>query len=277
MQTDSNQLSQLQSLLDLGVITQEEFESAKQRLLDLESDQKSPTSSEEPVNSQPENQNPKNPQVGWWVIIIAVVAMLIVISTLFTHKGGNNNYDSYESSSSQFPEMTEDVDSDVNYDYSEYNVAEPEEGVFIGNPWCKDFFKNEWGEEDVNLPMMYVLLKSAGWNIRIDYVAPTEANRHGVFRFYLLDDDGYLTDCSGPVNIFVRGAGGGTYNVEVTGTRNGITFVEDPSMIEGLKLLFDQGAFDVRMEFDKYNERHSAQARCESFTGSFQEALDRYL
>lgn len=196
------------------------------------------------------------------------VAIIVIIAL---SKPGNNevtysdDYDATEQICFEEDTITYDIPEEIGDDLS------------LGNPWRKDFFQNEWGEDITNSPYLYTVLNGSGWDIHIDYIPPTSDFRWGAFRFWLLDNDGRLTSSYGPVNILVRGSDGETNSIEVTGTRDGITFVEEPASIETLKHYLNQESFDIRMEFEKYNERHSTQARWNSSDSSLLEAIDKLL
>lgn len=145
------------------------------------------------------------------------------------------------------------------------------------NPWHKDYFKNEWGEQDLTKPYLYATMGGSNWNIHIDYLPADSEDPYGIFRFYIVDSDGYITSSYEPVNILVRGSDGETMVVDVTGTRDYVTFVEDPSTVYALMQMLDQETFDIQMQFGKWNERHSTQAKWYCDPGFFRHAIDTML
>lgn len=268
MENKYAQLAQLKSLLDSGALTQEEFDAAKKRILDSEDKPRPKESSTE--DALPEKKgSSSSKKLPKWVIPAVIVAIVIIVVIIVSVSGSKGSKDSSY-------DVTEEIVGDT-ICVLEGEDYEPIDGLTLGNPWRKDYFKNEWGEKNENSPMIYTILTGTGWDIHIDYVPPTEESRWGLFRLYLVDEDGKMTNSSGPVTIQVRNIEGDTDVVEVTGTRDGVTFIEDPTSIEILKHYLDQETFDIRVEFEKYNERHATQARWEIASGSFQEAIDKLL
>lgn len=140
------------------------------------------------------------------------------------------------------------------------------------NPWHLEHFQNEWGE-DTEKAYIYTILSGNSWNIRIDYIPEDLQATSGVFRFSITDNEGHIQNMYGPVYIIVRDRSGENLSIPVLGVKGSIAFVEDSDAVDGLKALLDNEDFDIRMEFEKYNERHSTQARWESTPGSLQEAI----
>ena len=269
MTSKYDQLTQLKALLDSGALTQEEFDAAKKRILDSDEEPSKQESSKNTLTADGQN-NPTRKKMPKWIIAVAVAAVAMVVVIVVTTTGGKDSEEPYDVA-------TDVVEADTLYAVDEYAEEEFGDGLTLGNPWRKDYFKNEWGEQNSDSPFIYTVLDGSGWDIHIDYIPPTEEMRWGLFRFYLLDSDGHLTSSYGPVNILVRGADGETSSIEATGTRDGITFVEDPSEIETLKHYLDEESFDIQLEFEKYNERHKTQAHWDACKGSFEEAKNKLL
>lgn len=262
-----NQLTKLKALLDSGALTQEEFDAAKARIL-ADSDT---LNTSHPVATSPAPRNNKK-----WIVLgisAAIIVVVVILVIVLSNAKKGNRYNG------EFAEEFEVADSCIDVPGETFDEwdEEPSDGLTIGNPWRKGFFLNEWGEENPNKPYIYATIDGTGLDIHIDYVPPTEESRWGVFRFYLEDNDGHFTESSGPVNIIVRAANGHTEYIEITGTREGITFVEDPGSIEILKHYLDEEQVDIQMEYVKYNERHKTQGRLESTRGSFGEAINKLL
>lgn len=275
METKYEQLSQLKTLLDSGALTQEEFDAAKKRILNTE--ESANTSQMPTVPNDNKIPAPLSKSVSKkWTLwgaggVLAIIILLIVVCN-------NNDATQINTNEAQGLEAAK-TESDAQFEEALAMAADmnEDEGLTIGNPWRKDYFHNEWGEEITDSPFIYTILDGTGWKIQIDFIPPTQEWRWGMFRFYLLDNDYRKTSSYDPVNILVRGSDGETRVIDVTETRDGITYVIEPSAITLLSHYLDQETFDIRMEFDKYNERHATQARWESSPGSYQEAITKLL
>lgn len=266
----NDQLSQLKDLLDSGALTQDEFDAAKSRILNSEDEHTPSMQLQTPMHRDADTSPATKKKMQRGIILGCIgtmVAIVIILRSTHDSKAPTYPYDSEELVISDASTVT------YGYDYPEEIADE----LPIGNPWRKDYFHNEWGEDITDSPFIYTVLDGTSWNIHIDYIPPTDEMRWGLFRVYLVDDEGHITDSFGPVNILIRGSDGETNALEITGTRDGITFIEDPSTIEELKYYLNQSMFDIRMEFEKYNERHATQARLESYPGLFLEAIDKLL
>lgn len=269
MKTKYDQLAQLKTLLDSGALTQEEFDAAKKRILDSV-DTPQPKESSEDASLSENKVSSSAKKLPKWIIPAAIGVIAVIVIIVVSIAGRK---DSMDTSYTADEEILEDTIAYADED-DEYALND---GLTLGNPWRKDYFKNEWGEINENSPMIYAIIKGSGWDIHIDYVPPTDELRWGLFRFYLLDDDGHLTNSYGPVSILIRDYTGNTESIEVTGTKDGVTFVEDPTYIEMLKHYLDQEQFDIQMEYEKYNERHRTQAHWDASLGSFGEAVNNLL
>lgn len=266
-----DKLAKLQALLDSGVLSQEEFDTAKRRILEGADSLPQQGQVKPPPFPFEKAQPSPNKHLKWIIfgVIGAVVVIVgVVIAVLSLYSGSSEQIDSYD--------LSEQIPTDTIAYVCDYQ-EETDNGVSLFNPWRKDFLHNEWGEDDPNYPYLYTVLDGTSWNIQLDYMPPRSEADWESFRFYLLDRDGHITSSYAPVNILIRGSDGETKFVEVTGTRDGITFVEDPTTVEALKYYLDHESFDIRMEFGKYNERHATQSRWECHPGSFQEAIDKFL
>lgn len=176
--------------------------------------------------------------------------------------------------------VTEEAETDVeNYLDSSFSNAMGEnsdEYFETFNPWQVHNFVNEWGEETEH-KFLSTVIQASGWDINIQYKPGETQLPQGAFRFSIIDDDGHTEEMWGPVNIYIRGSDGETKAVEVTGVRDNLAFVEDPNTVAELKYYFDQENFDIRMEFEKYLERHTSQGRWESTPGFFKRAIETML
>lgn len=275
MASKYDQLTKLKDLLDAGTLTQEEFDAAKKRILDTEDSTNISPMPPIPNDNKAPVSLSKYASKKWilWGIggVLAIIIMLIVVcnkrDVSQINTNGNQDWDAAKAESdAQFEEALA-MAADMNED----------DGLSIGNPWRKEYFRNEWGEEITDSPFIYTVLDGTGWKIQIDFIPPTQEWRWGMFRFYLLDNDYRKTSSYGPINILVRGSDGETRVIDVAETRDGITYVIEPSAITLLSHYLDQETFDIRMEFDKYNERHATQARWEASPGSYGEAINKLL
>lgn len=199
--------------------------------------------------------------------------LLLGVVILLASCGNKSKRDYASEEDSTIEIMEEYVDPSYSYaqeetmDFSEYDSGE--DYTLTANPWTKDYFHNEWGEDDMDSPFIYTVLGSTPWNLKLDYIPPTSAQPTGLFRFSLLNDEGGYEDMFGPVNILIRAADGETKAIKVTGVKNSVAFVEDPATVTSLKRHLDQDDFDILMQFEKYNERHRVQTRWESTPGLF--------
>lgn len=145
------------------------------------------------------------------------------------------------------------------------------------NPWRKGYFKNEWGEDNPNLPYIYTTITGSAWDIHVGYEsAKSTQTASGVFGIYIMDEHGH-TSMYAPVNILIRGADGETKNVPVTDVTDGVAYITNPGAVAVLMDYLNTDQFDILLEFDKYNERHATQARWEASPGSYGEAINKLL
>lgn len=269
MKTKYDQLAQLKTLLDSGTLTQEEFDSAKKRLLSSDNTEQQEVSSRTTEQSNEVIPAAKK-KLPKWIIQTSIAVIAIIVIIMVSISSGKESKETYYTDN-------EEVLADTIAYATEDDEYALHDDLTLGNPWRKDYFHNEWGEENQNAPFIYATIKGDGLDIHVDYVPPTEQSRWGVFRFYLLDDDGHMTSSYGPVNILLRDTNGETESIEVTGTKDGVTFVEDPTYIEVLKHYLDLEQFDILMEYEKYNERHRSQGHWDASSGSFGEAVNNLL
>ena len=276
MNTKYDQLKELKNLLDSGLLTQEEFDKAKQRVLD---NSIQPVSSDKLDESQESNKKTMIDSVKnkKWIIILIAIAIIIVTSIVLSNRDTTppryeySDYTSAHSSDDNSDYDSEDVNDIIVYEDTIADAFVP------SSRWHINYFNNEWGEPNKEDAFLYTTIGGNAWNIRVDYIPSSEEYPYGSFRFSIRDKYGYLEKSSGPVYIIVRGPDGETKNVEVAGTNNSLTFVEDPATVYALKLYFDQYDFDIKMEFDKWLERHSTQGRWIATPGDFQKAIETLL
>lgn len=278
MESKYDQLTQLKALLDAGVLSQEEFEAAKRRILESEYVLEQPTpdlqltlTSNKPIT--PDSQG----NIKWIVFgVVSVIVIILIVVIVAIATSGNNDGTNGQIASDAYKEeivapSDEDQIVELEGNHTDYPDDMSEQGDIL-NPWRLDYFKNDRG--DTTSPMIYAVLSGTAWDIHIDY---HQNHGAGTFRIYIEDDEGHKEDMYAPVNILVRGSDGETRIVEVTGVRNGIVFIEDPATVEGLSMYLNNDNFDILMEFSKYNERHSTKARWESAHGCFKSAIDKWL
>ena len=266
MNEQINQLTKLKELLDTGALTPEEFETARQRI--FESDFQSNSKDQERSNYTPYNglTAPHHSMTKVWIIIGTVVLVLIGLFAVIS-LGDNSMVSNTET-------ILEVAADPIDYSLFEEVDVNSDEYFETHNRWKLSHFTNEWGEEKPDDPFLYTTLYSSQWNIRVDYIPPYSDNPHGLFRFSILDKDGHKENSYGPVDIIVRGTDGETKSVEITATENGFTYVQDPATVEGLKYYFDHEDFDIKIEFENYLERHSAQSHWTCYPGFFTRAIN---
>lgn len=279
MTSKHDQLSKLNVLLESGVLTQEEFDAAKRRVINSQNEPKSNTTVEKSLNTV-ESSSPIKYKRSHCILIgigIATIILAIAIIALCGNKDSSINENSYGyTEESPIPSDKEQIAA-LEKMYADTPEASFEERFELMNPWHKGYFKNEWGEDNPNQPYIYTTLSGAAWNIHIGYEsAQSSQTTSGVFGLYIMDSDG-KTSMFGPVNILVRGSDGETMSVPVTDVSDGVAYIADPGAVEGLKVYLNSDQFDILMEFDKYNERHKTQAHWWSESGFFQHAIDTML
>lgn len=251
-------LTKLKGLLDSGVLTQEEFDVAKRRILNNEEALFSP------------RNNTK------WIIIGAITVVIVVVFILLSSKKEENPYSGYVSNEIEATPVQDDAAA------LEEILSRMHEDSFVErfdrfNPWHKMYFQNEWGEPDTDKPYLSAPLHGNSWDISLDYMPPEEDYPYGSFRLYLVDRDGHMTSSYGPVNFLIRGSAGEAKIVTITGTKDGFTFIEDQSTVYALKHYLDQEEFDFQLEFEKYNERHVTRGKWYCDKGFFQHAIETML
>ena len=275
MESKYDRLTQLKKLLDSGALNQDEFDAAKKRILDTEdSTNISPVPPIPKGNKTPASLS-KSASKKWilWGTggVLAIIILLIVVC----NKGGvsqintNGNQDwgaAKAESDAQFEEALA-MAADMNED----------DGLSIGNPWRKGYFKNEWGEDNPNLPYIYTTISGSAWDIHVGYEsAKSTKTASGVFGIYIMDEHGH-TSMYAPVNILIRGADGETKNVPVTDVTDGVAYITDPGAVAVLMDYLNTDQFDILLEFDKYNERHKTKAHWWSEPGFFNHAIETML
>lgn len=261
METKFSKLAQLRSLFESGALTKEEFEAARERLFATVNPESAQSPYQTASRHSDEGKSTSGSVSNKWILL--GVGCLIVIAVIIMTVMDNDEEKIPTDTDPALALARAEEEGDAYMQQVMDNMPkETEEEIFERyNPWSLDYFKNEWGEIDSSNPMLYTTLSGTGWDIHVDYIPITQHNPDESFRFYILDSDSIITTMDGPVNIIVRGSNGVTCDVPVTGVRNSIAFIEDPSTVAGLKMCFDKEDFDIKMEFDKYNERHATQAR----------------
>lgn len=266
MESKYEQLENLKQLLDTGALTQEEFEVAKQRILDNAEVSVPNQENKSHVNATSKTTKNKKALIIGAVILVAIIIVICLISSKATSTPSVSNDETLDWAAAEAEaqaHMDEVLANCISEDSDEY--------FELHNRWHIQHFKNEWGEE-TDRGYIYTILSGTGWNMRIDYIPGDEQAPNGVFRFSIVDNEGFIEDMDGPANIIVREANKETYEVDVKGVQGSMAFVEDALSVEGLKQILDQGSFDILMEFEKYNERHRCQAKFEDTPGFFSRA-----
>jgi len=213
-----------------------------------------------------------------WIYIGVGGAIILAIVLVIIFKGDktpSHNPEISDESEYAIPSDEEQI-AELQNLYTDIPEETFEEQFDTFNPWRVEHFLNEWGEETEH-KFLSTVIQASGWNINIQYKPGDTQLPQGAFRFSIVDDDGHTEEMWDPVNIYIRGSDGETKAVEVTGVRNNLAFVEDPNTVAALKYYFDQENFDIRMEFEKYLERHTSQGRWESTPGYFNRAVEILL
>ena len=211
--------------------------------------------------------NKLNLPVLWLVRIIFLTAIL---SSCSVGKRYDNNDNEFSTA------ITGEIE-DGHIAYSNAPQADLEDCFEFRNPWHKEYFHNDWGEDDTAHPMLVThIIGESLWNLRIEYIPPTEDLPLEWFRVFITED-GNITSMYGPAEILVRGSDGETHNVEVSTVEDYAAYIGEPSSVNILKYYLNQDQFDIRINFEKWNERHHTQGRWWSDAGYFQRAINTML
>lgn len=252
-QEQISRLRELKGLLDAGVLNQEEFDAAKKKLLE-----------EDFQPSIPSTKSNSSSQRKWWYIGGAgVIACGIVALCLNTCGNRSNAY--YDSA---------DSDTLTAYnqelDLSGFIEEGSEEDFEFNNPWKKEYFLNEYGEEMPEHSFIRTYI-SGSWMLQIAY-----SNEMG-FRFTLHDKDDELKHLYSPVSIIFRNADKEEYFVDPDKVENHCVYVTNPDNIRGIGNLLENGTFDILMNYQMYNEEHQMVWKVNMSSGFFMKSVESML
>lgn len=253
MSNKYEELTKLKELFDSGVLSREEFDTAKNKLLEKDTQ-----------SSIPSTKSNSSSQRKWWYIGGAgVIACGIVALCLNTCGNRSNTY--YDS-----------ADSDTLTAYnqelelSDFIEEGSEEDFEFNNPWKKEYFLNEYGEEMPEHPFIRTYI-SGSWMLQIAY-----SNEMG-FRFTLHDKDDELKHLYSPVSIIFRNADKEEYFVEPDKVENHCVYVTNPDNIRGIGNLLENGTFDILMNYQMYNEEHQMVWKVDMRSGFFMKSVESML
>lgn len=279
------ELNKLKSLLDSGVLTQEEFETEKEKVLKSSTISQSTETKEGDIQSVHSNDKAKSQQgmsnkkkLG---IIAAVVfsAVFIIAIISLCKNTGNQTYDSYnETAIADTAEITNSSDTYVTNDDESINfdnfVQEGSDEDFeINCPWRREYFHNDFGEELLDQPYIATSFQGS-WNLEIAF------NYDMGFRFALRDNDGEYKHIYSPVVISFRIANGEIYKIIPDDVRNHCAYIQEQDnmrLIAGI--LETQHKFDILMSYEMYNEPHKMTWNVDYLAGTsmFSKAVDKFL
>lgn len=256
MSNKYEELTKLKELLDSGVLSQEEFDTAKKKL--LEGDTQS---------SIPSTKSNSSSQRKWWYIGGAGVIACGIVALCLNTCGNRNEYAYYDSDSDTASTMTA-----YNQELGMSGFVEDgsEEDYEINNPWKKEFFHDEYGEDMPEHPFIRTYI-SGSWMLQIAY-----SNEMG-FRFSLHDKDNELKHLYSPVSIIFRTAEKEEYFIEPDKVDNYCVYVSDPDNIRGIGNLLENGTFDIFMNYQMYNEEHQMVWKVNMSSGFFKKSVERML
>ena len=279
------ELNKLKSLLDSGVLTQEEFETEKEKVLKSLTISQSADTKGGDIQSVHSNDKAKLQQgmsdkkkLGIIAAVVSSAVFIIAIISLCKNTG-NQTYDSYnETAIADTAEVTNSSDTYVTNDDESINPDNfvqdgSEEDFEINCPWRKEYFHNEFGEDMPEHP--YIVTSIGGsWNLQIAY-------SHEIgFRFALRDNDGEYKHLYSPVLIIFRTKDGNKYEVTPDNVENNCAFVQNSNDVSYIaKLLDTQSKFDILMSYEMYNEPHKMTWNVDFLGGTsmFNKAVERFL
>lgn len=250
------ELTKLKELFDADILSQEEFDDAKKKLLEGDSQSSSPSAK---TNSPSYKK--------WWYIGGISVIFCGIISLCLNNCGDKTEYAYYDSSAFDSTAVTV-YDQDL--DSSEAIEEGSEEDYEINNPWKKGYFHNDFGEDMLDHPYIKTYV-SGSWNLEIAY-----SNDMG-FRFSLHDNDGELKHIYAPISIVFRTKNKDKYLVEPEVVENYCAYVYDSDNVRGIASLLEEGEFDILMKYEMWNEPHQMVWNVNLRPGMFSKSVERML
>ena len=250
------ELTKLKELLDSGVLTKEEFDTAKKKL--LEGDVRT---------SIPSDKTNSSSRRTWWFMGSSAIIASLIGSLCYYNCSEKSEYSYYESSDIDSVQVTAyEEDLDLTSGIEEGS----EEDYEFNNPWKKEYFHNEYGEDMPEHPYIRTYI-SGSWALQIAY-----SNEMG-FRFSLHDNDDELKHLYAPVSIIFRTAGNEEYFIEPNIVDNHCVYVNDPDNVRGIGNLLNGGSFDILLNYQMYNEPHHMVWNVEPRPGFFVKSVQRML
>lgn len=280
------ELNKLKSLLDSGILTQEEFEAEKAKILvssnlsqTIETkDNDMQSISSDNCKSPSQQGKPNKRRIA---IIAAVIfsAVLIIAIIGLCKNTGSQSYDSNnETADANTVEAVNPSDADVANDDESINTDNfvqegSDEDFEINCPWRKEYFHNDFGEDMPEHP--YIVTSIVGsWNLEIAY-----SHEMG-FRFALRDNDGEYQHMYSPISIIFRTKDGNTYEIAPDNVENYCAFIQSSDNVKDIaQILETQSKFDILMYYQMYNEPHKMTWKVDDLGGTFMfnKAVEKYL
>lgn len=271
------QHEQHQSLSVSDATPQETIDIAKKKNLDSVDEPEADYAGDDSTAPRESSSPTKNNRPKWILLVVSAIIIFLIVIILSL----KNSLDASKYSDGCYENELSTAVAEENGDnymaFSNDSQANFEDRFETRNPWHKEYLLNEWGEEDTTHPMLVThIIGESLWNIRIEYIPPTDNLPFECFRVYITED-GAITSMYGPAEILVRGADGETHNVEIGTIEDYAAYIIDSSNVNMLKNYLNQDEFEIRINFEKWNERHHTQGRWWSDAGFFQKAINTLL
>lgn len=296
-----DKLIELNKLYEAGILTKEEIEAEKQKLLlsDSEYNASQETSVSETVTAvtvstenneeqmasdntlsttQQTNTPPTSNMKRTWWIIGGVVILCVVIALIISNSKESLHKESWNSYNDEIAD-TDITDDDI--------IIEDETGDFTIDDdsdesyglWYKDYFTNEWGEEMPEHPFIIRYVRGeSSYSLNVLY-------SHEIgFRFHLTDDERdhemvSISSVCNSVSLLFRDADGDTYEIEPDEVDNDhhMVYVRDADNIRFIAQLLNSGKCNILMKYGLYLEPHSSKWTYNDMQGDFFEAVEELL
>ena len=251
-----DELTKLKELFDAGILSQEEFDETKKKLLEDDSQ-----------SSNLSTKTNSSSYKKWWYIGGISFIFCGIVALCLNNCGNKTEYAYYDSSAFDSTAVT---DYEQELDLSEGIEEGSEEDYEINNPWKKDYFHNDFGEDMLDYPYIRTYV-SGSWNLEIAY------NNEMGFRFSLHDHDGELKHMYSPISIVFRTTNKEKYLVEPDAVENYCAYVYDSDNVSGIATLLEEGKFDILMEYEMYNEQHRMVWNVDMSSGMFSKSVEKML
>lgn len=279
------ELDKLKSLLNSGILTQDEFETEKAKVLNSSTTSRSAKAKEDSRQSTLSSNKSDLQKVmsdkRSLAIIFSVTFLVIFIAVVISHCNGSSNQTYYSANDSvavDTAETTYSSEADFTNGGEDLNLDNfvqdgSEEDFEINCPWRKEYFHNDFGEDMPEHP--YIVTTIGGcWNLEIAY-------SHEIgFRFALRDNDGEYKHIYSPISIVFRTQDGKMYEALPDNVENNCVFIQNSDDVSGIaELLETQSKFDILMSYEMYNEPHRMTWNVDYLGGTsmFNKAVERFL